>query len=739
MSKYEKVNVGKSIYSEIHRYAFNKAAIPMAFNDFFTGRFLEINEAFTKVVGYEKDEVMGRLPSELSIFKNQYLFLNIIETLKEKKELHGIDLEVIDKDGNTLEGQFSAQIFDLGNRKVFFTSMFDMTKSVVAKNRSIRNFRKLNLMIENLADAVWIIDSVGNILDVNIKASYDTGYSKNELLKMNIESLDSTIGEGTFPLIFKKLVEQGFLKYYGKHVCKDKSKIDIEANATTIEIDGEVLSLCTTRDITKKQKFESELIAVQNKLVEQTKFLENNLRLLEKTSERNKAIINVLPDIIFIYNEKGDFIDCQTNDESSLFIDKSEFIGKNMADILPKDVSIKGLECIARTLESGELENFEYFLIINDKTRYFETRMVKSSTNEVVAIVRDITDQKKEQKKIIDLSYKDQLTGLYNRRYLEEYMHTINSKEFLPVALLMIDVNGLKLTNDAFGHLIGDKLLKAIAYRLKKVSPKDSLLFRIGGDEFVVIIRNYNYKQSVKLVDKIHETVEKIELDNIIVSVSIGYKTRELMETPMRDIFIEAENHLYRKKLVESQSMRNQTIQVILKTLNEKNQREKRHSDHVSKLSKKIGEKMGFTLQVVKEIEMAGLLHDIGKIAVREDILNKPEQLTPSEYNEIKKHSESGYQILKSVDKYSSIADDILYHHERMDGKGYPNGLKGEEIPVVSRIIAVADAYEAMVSDRAYRKGKSHDYAISELKRFSGTQFDPEIVNVFLTLFKEND
>lgn len=739
MSKYEEINGAQLKGLKIHRYAFLKAPIPMAFNDFATGKFIDINDAFTEVVGYEKSEVIGSLPSELSLFKNQFLFLNIIESLKKKNEIHGIDLEVIDKYNNILEGKFSAQVIDDKNGKIIHTSMLDMTKSLVASHRSDRNFRKLNLMIENLADGVWIIDSVGNILDANLKATYDTGYSKKELLEMNIETLDSTIGKGTFPFIFKKLVEQGFLKYHGEHICKDGSEIAIEANVTTIEIDGEFLSLCTTRDVTKKRKHENELIAVQNKLVKQTKFLEENLRLLQKTSERNKAILNVLPDIIFIYNEKGDFVDCQTNDESSLLTSKSDFIGKNMRDVLPKSISEKGLKCISKTLESDMLESFEYSLTINDQVKHFETRMVKSSKNEVVAIVRDMTSQKKEKERIIELSYKDQLTGLYNRRYLEKYMQGLDTKEFLPVALLMIDVNGLKLTNDAFGHLIGDKLLKAIAFVLQSVCPKHSMTSRIGGDEFVVIVKNYNYNKCVQLVNKIHGAVEGIQLDEIIVSVSIGYKTRESMKTSMREIFIEAENHLYRKKLVESQSMRNQTIQVILKTLNAKNEREKRHSDHVSKLSKKIGEKIGFTPQVVKEIEMAGLLHDIGKIAVREDILNKPEQLTDSEYNEIKKHSESGYQILKSVDKYSSIADDILFHHERMDGKGYPNGLKGEEIPVIARIIAVADAYEAMVSDRAYRKGKSHEYAISELKRCSGTQFDPDIVNVFIKLFEENN
>ncbi len=149
---------------------------------------------------------------------------------------------------------------------------------------------------------------------------------------------------------------------------------------------------------------------------------------------------------------------------------------------------------------------------------------------------------------------------------------------------------------------------------------------------------------------------------------------------------------MYRNKLTESQSMRNKTIQVILETLNAKNKREKIHSENVSIISRNIGEELELDDQLIKEIEIAGLMHDIGKIAISESVLNKEGPLTESEYVEVKKHPESGYQILKSVDAYSSLAEYALSHHEWYDGTGYPKGLKGIEIPLISRIISVADA-----------------------------------------------
>lgn len=137
---------------------------------------------------------------------------------------------------------------------------------------------------------------------------------------------------------------------------------------------------------------------------------------------------------------------------------------------------------------------------------------------------------------------------------------------------------------------------------------------------------------------------------------------------------------------------------------------------------------MNLSHDVLNEIEIAGLMHDIGKISVSEAVLNKPDRLTESEYEEIKRHPESGYQILKAVDSYSFLAEYALSHHERWDGEGYPRGLKGEEIPMIARIISVADAFEAMTSERPYRKAMSEEEAYAELKRHAGTQFDPAIV-----------
>ena len=491
----------------------------------------------------------------------------------------------------------------------------------------------------------------------------------------------------------------------------------------------------------KRDPFENIRKAVNARLAQTEIYFRDLLEsklLLEKSQKRNAAIINVLPDIIFMYDSKGVFIDCQTNDEAGLVLSKDLFIGKNISEVMPPDISEKAIMSITKTIATGQLQKFEYNINIDGSQRTYEARMVKSNDNEVLAISRDITSEKQEQEYILKLTYKDQLTGLYNRRYYEEQIEKLSGSEFLPLAIIMVDVNGLKLTNDAFGHHIGDELLKKVAKNLISCDSKGGFACRVGGDEFLMVFPNTDEKEAEYLVDKLYELVSAEKLENIVISISAGWQVRTDVSQSIRDTLIKAENHMLRKKIVESQSMRNQTVNIIMQTLSEKNEREKRHSVEVAKWAKEIGVSMGLSVQKVKEIELAGLLHDIGKIAIKEDILNKPGKLTEEEYDEIKRHPESGYHILKSVDEYSSLAQCVLEHHERFDGKGYPKGIKGSQISLIARIIAVADAFEAMIAQRPYRKSLTEEMAIEEIKKNANTQFDPEVVTAFLKIFDKS-
>ncbi len=350
----------------------------------------------------------------------------------------------------------------------------------------------------------------------------------------------------------------------------------------------------------------------------------------------------------------------------------------------------------------------------------------------VVLVFRDFSDKREKQKEIVYLSYHDQLTGLYNRRFFEEEIRRLDTERNLPITLIMADVNGLKLTNDAFGHSAGDQLLQKAAEVIKRECRADDIIARIGGDEFCILLPQTSSQEASGIVKRITKAIAIEKVGNTILSISFGWDTKLSAEQNMDDVFKKAEDEMYRHKLSESSSMRNQTIRVIVEALYAKHAREERHSYAVSKWCGEIGAALGLSQETIRELRTGGLMHDIGKVILDERVLTKAEPLTDLEWIDIKRHAEIGYRILSSVNELAQIAEHVLAHHERWDGQGYPKGLKGEQIPLEARIIAVADAYDAMITDRPYCPAISKDEAIREIRENAGTQFDPLVAEVFI-------
>lgn len=354
------------------------------------------------------------------------------------------------------------------------------------------------------------------------------------------------------------------------------------------------------------------------------------------------------------------------------------------------------------------------------------------STPKIVGTIQDITERKIKEEEIKFLSYHDQLTGLYNRRFYEEEIMRLDTKRNLPMTIIMGDVNGLKLINDSLGHAMGDELLKKTADAITQGCRADDIIARLGGDEFVVLLPRTTTIVAEQIIKRIQDLLSREKVGNIDISVSFGYEAKNNEEDKIQEVFKEAEDHMYKHKRVEGSSMRTRTVQIILNTLYEKSKIEQLHSIKVSEICEAIAIKLNLDKAEVYQIKIAGLMHDIGKIEIDETILSKPEKLNAEEWNVIRKHSEMGYQILSSVNEFAKIADYVLEHHERWDGKGYPNGLKGEAISTPARIIAIADAFDAMTRKRTYSPALSEEAAVTEIEKCAGTQFDPEIVRIFV-------
>ncbi|MGB4657793.1 MAG: HD domain-containing phosphohydrolase, partial [Mobilitalea sp.] len=475
-----------------------------------------------------------------------------------------------------------------------------------------------------------------------------------------------------------------------------------------------------------------EVIATEDELKQQNERLSISENMLKNSNEYNKAIISVIPDVIFILNQTGTFTDCQAREENMLYMPKEEFIGKNLKDIMPDDIASIGYQKIQIAIETGNLQSFEYELEFADEKKTFELRIIKCFTDRVMAIARDVTDQRLYQKQIEYLSYHDQMTGLHNRRFFEDELKRLDNEENLPLCIIMADVNGLKLVNDSFGHKAGDMLLRKFANVLIEVYPSEDGIFRVGGDEFVILIPNMNRELADELVGKIKNKCDQEIVNAISLSVSFGWEIKSQLNEDINTVLKSAEDYMYKKKLFEGPSMRGKTIGLIINTLHEKNKREEQHSHRVSEICEKLANTLKMPDHEMKVIRNAGLLHDIGKIAISENLLNKPGKLTPEEFEEITRHPEIGYRILCSANEMTDMAEYVLSHHERWDGKGYPRGLAGEEIPLQSRMIAIADAFDAMTSVRSYRLPVSEEEAAKEILKNAGTQFDPELAHRFV-------
>ena len=255
---------------------------------------------------------------------------------------------------------------------------------------------------------------------------------------------------------------------------------------------------------------------------------------------------------------------------------------------------------------------------------------------------------------------------------------------------------------------------------------------RVGGDEMAILLPKTSKSEAEDLIYIIQRELKKEKIKEMDISVSFGWETKINSTESLSLVLKKAEDYMYNNKLFEGPSIRGRAIDNIIKTINEKSPREKAHSERVAKICVAIGIALGIDEKDINKLKVLGLFHDIGKIAVSDEILNKEGKLTEIEYKEICRHAEIGYRILSTADGMTEIAQYVLYHHERWDGKGYPKGLQGNAIPLYSRICALADAYDAMTSDRSYRLAMSDDYAIGELKKNSGIQFDPTIVDIFI-------
>lgn len=361
-------------------------------------------------------------------------------------------------------------------------------------------------------------------------------------------------------------------------------------------------------------------------------------------------------------------------------------------------------------------------------------------TKKKVVSLLDITERKRMEKQLQYLSFHDVLTGLYNRAYFEEGMRRLEDERYLPVGIIVCDVDGLKLINDTLGHDAGDELLVAAAGVIQKCFRESDIVARVGGDEFAIILPKSDRSSVERACRKIRDAVEKhnAATPKFILHLSIGFAVKDNVYGRMAELFKEADNSMYREKLHHNESARSAVVQALTKALAARDFITEGHAERLQHLVAGLAKAIGIPEHNIADLRLLAQFHDIGKVGVPDSILFKPGPLTPEECAEMQRHCAIGHRIALSAPDLVPIADWILKHHEWWNGEGYPQGLKEEEIPLECRALAIADAYDAMTSDRPYRKAISHEEAVAELKRCAGSQFDPYLVPKFIQMLEDN-
>jgi diguanylate cyclase (GGDEF)-like protein/PAS domain S-box-containing protein len=357
-------------------------------------------------------------------------------------------------------------------------------------------------------------------------------------------------------------------------------------------------------------------------------------------------------------------------------------------------------------------------------------------------LIIDITEQIRRQEQIEYLSYHDNLTGLFNRIYFDSEVSKYDKDKYYPLSVILGDINGLKILNDAVGHLEGDKLIIATARLLESCLTDREILARVGGDEFAILLPNTSSDDAyLKLLDiqkKIYNYNSNNPASNYSINISLGYGTKEDETVDFSKIQKIAEDKMYKRKLLERDSSHSSIISSIKATMFAKSEETEEHAERLRNLTILFGEKINLTQDQLAELSLLATLHDIGKVGIDEKILNKNGPLDDLEWIEMRKHSEIGYRIAIASPDIKSLANKILHHHEKWNGTGYPKGLVGKEIPMLSRIIAITDAYDAMTNNRPYRKALTREAALAEIRKCAGSQFDPILANKFLKFMKED-
>lgn len=692
------------------------------------GHFIFVSQGCTEILGHNPNEVITHHfthylhPHDLQRVLD--IVNNMIKTGEPAKE---VEFRVRHKDGSW---RWNSASLSVAKDELGETLFYVGIATDISKRRQMEE--ALQLSEKTLSKTFYLnpdpmsITTLGKGIYVDVNQAFldVSGFTRDEVIGKTFYELNIWESPLERDRIIQGIRDKNF-NLLDEEVKLRRKSGEIRTflfSCTLIEIGDADHLLTVCRDISERKRFEDALRSSEDKF--------------------SKAF-NASPTPMCIATlEEGRFVAVNESFCRLLDYSPSELLGKTSAELnIWVEPDTRAL-IKNRLVEKEPMSSIEmWFRGKNGSLRlgsYIAETIELGGEVCLLSIVSDITDQKQAEAQIKYLSYHDKLTGLYNRAYFEEELNRLDASQVLPLSLIMGDVNGLKLINDALGHQEGDKILTAVAELLKEFCRGEDIIARWGGDEFIILLPHCSSQNAERIVDRVKRANRLIDALPIQISMSLGVATKNDSTQNIRELLKEAEDKMYRHKLMEARSTRNHFLSSLEKTLWSRSHETREHCERMQRMARRIGLIVNLPESELDSLRLLAALHDIGKIAIPNSILEKPGSLTAEEWETIKKHPEIGYRIALSSPEMSPIALAILHHHERWDGSGYPLGLKGEDIPFLSRIISIVDAYDTMVHGRPYRKALNSRDAWSEITRCAGSQFDPSLVESIAELFVES-
>jgi diguanylate cyclase (GGDEF)-like protein/PAS domain S-box-containing protein len=698
-------------------------------------RYLYINPAGEKLWGKSREDIIGRtdaelgMPAELLDLLHSH-FKKIIKTEREDAMEFSVPVQGgLRHISWRMVPEFDAQ----GNLVSLLSINHDITELKEIEREAKRRAAEaengaqiLHTLMDNLPEGLMIADA--GTSTVRMMSSYMariTGISQAEAIGKSVDIVERTLSfvepaaGNAYPL--QKAIRQGESTFSaeGRVVKPDGETLRVLINAVPIrDREGGIAGALTVwRDITELKKASD---------------------LLRRNEYELRTLVDNSPDLIVRFDRLLRYVYVNPAYEQLTGMRREQLTGRTNTELgMPAQLERTFDDMTKKVVETGHAFSLEFDIASFFGKRYFLGRMIpefaKSGLVETVMLIaRDITERRRAEERIRFISFHDPVTGLFNRAFFEEEVRRTDTERELPVSIIMGDVNYLKLSNDVFGHREGDLLLKAIADAFRNACRRNDIIARWGGDEYAVILPETDGATAEEACRRIKQLAGAAEGTVVRPSIALGVATKEQKDRNIYQVIRQAEERMYNNKIAESKENEKNVLSSLTERAQTRTPGLPAHLARTADLARRFGKTLGLEEDQLLSLLLLVRMHNVGLAVIPPEILARPGRLSEEEWAKMKKHSDAGYRIVKSFPDTARISNEVLCADERWDGSGYPRGLKGKDIPYLSRILSIIDAFDVMTHGRPYARSFTQTEAIEELQSNAGRQFDPELVEIFV-------